>query len=159
MGALKRCRMHKYLRLGIIYLLFRNHHKTHPELRRSKIVDHRPLLYLQKGVLYHNMRIIRGTTPTIVVNVKSEVDFSTVTAIWVYISQMGLVRINKEITDVVFNQEDMTITLKLSQDDTLGLYEGEALFQIRLLLSAETALATVAERIFIDEVYKEGVIS
>lgn len=151
--------MHKYLRLGIIYLLFRNHHKAHSELRRSKIVDHRPLLYLKKGVLYHNMRIIRGTTPTIVINVKSEVDFSTVTSIWVYISQRGLVRVCKEITDVVFDQENMTITLKLSQDDTLGLYEGEALFQIRLLLSAETALATVAERIFIDEVYKGGVIS
>lgn len=105
------------------------------------------------------MRIIRGTTPTIVINVKSEVDFSTVTSIWVYISQMGLIRVCKEITDVVFDQEKMTITLKLSQDDTLGLYEGEALFQIRLLLSAETALATVAERIFIDEVYKGGVIS
>ena len=111
-----------------------------------------------KGVLHHNMKIIRGTTPTIVINVKSEVDFSEVTAIWVYISQMGIVKVNKEIDDVVFDQEHMTITLKLTQDDTLSLYTGEALFQIRLLLESETALATVATRIFIEEIYREGII-
>ena len=105
------------------------------------------------------MEIIRGTTPTIVINVKSEVDFDTVTAIWVYISQMGLVKVDKAITDVTFDKEKMTISLVLSQEDTLGLREGDALFQIRLLLSNDTALATIAEHIRIVEVYKGGVIS
>ena len=105
------------------------------------------------------MRIIRGTTPTIIITVKSEIDFDEVASIWVYISQMGLVKVDKEIEDVTFDKEHSTITLTLNQEDTLGLYTGEALFQIRLLLYTGTALATVAERVIVDEVYKGGVIT
>jgi hypothetical protein len=49
--------------------------------------------------------------------------------------------------------------LDLSQDDTLNLKAGEGLFQIRLLLTNGTALATKASRISVEEVYKDGVIA
>lgn len=49
MGAQKRCRMHKYLRLGIIYCYPFLKIKAHSELRRSKNVDHRPLFYYILG--------------------------------------------------------------------------------------------------------------
>jgi hypothetical protein len=104
------------------------------------------------------MNFTRGTTPTIEITVKNEIDFSQVAQIWVYISQMNKIKVDKEITDVTFDQQNNKITLTLSQEDTLALKPGDALFQIRLLLQNTTALATLATKITINEVYKGGVI-
>lgn len=51
------------------------------------------------------------------------------------------------------------MSVTLSQDDTLALKEGEAVFQIRLLLQDGTALATIASKVEVKPVYKNGVIS
>ena len=105
------------------------------------------------------MRIIRGTTPTITITVTSELDFTAIQQVWVYISQQNKVKIDKLISDVSFDPENKQILVTLSQDDTLALKAGnEALFQIRLLLNNGTALATVASRVDVLEVYKGGVI-
>lgn len=105
------------------------------------------------------MQLIRGTTPTITINVKSELDLSQVTEIWVYISQQNKVKVDKQLSDVAFNVEERQIIVTLSQDDTLALKaDTDTLFQIRLLLSSGTALATLASKITVKEVYKGGVI-
>lgn len=105
------------------------------------------------------MDLIRGTTPTILITVKTEVDLTQVTAIWVYISQQNKVKVDKQLDDVAFNYEDRQIIANLSQEDTLGLRTGEALFQIRMLLENGTALATIASKVKVIEVYKGGVIT
>ena len=105
------------------------------------------------------MKIIRGTTPTITINVKTDIDLTKVTEIWVYISQNKRVVVDKKIEDVDIDAASHTIKVTLSQDDTLGLKEGSAYFQIRLLMTNGTALACVAKSISIIEVYKGGVIS
>lgn len=105
------------------------------------------------------MEIIRGTTPTITINVKSDIDLTKVAEIWVYISQYKRVVVDKKIEDVDIDANTHTIKVTLSQNDTLGLKEGGALFQIRLLMTDGTALACIAKSISIIEVYKGGVIS
>ena len=106
------------------------------------------------------MQLIRGTTPTIEINVKSDVDLEQVTAVWVYISQRKQVLVDKKIEDVTIDIEHKKITLVLSQNDTLGLKaEAETMFQVRLLMSDGTALASNAAEIEVLQVYKEGVIS
>ena len=104
------------------------------------------------------MQLTRGTTPTITINVKSEIDLTQVAQVWVYISQQNKVKVDKQITDVTIDSVNKTITLRLEQNDTLALRAGDALFQIRLLLSDTTALATTASKINIIEIYKDGVI-
>lgn len=104
------------------------------------------------------MRIIRGTTPTIIINVKDDTDLSLVEEVWVYISQQKKVRIDKTIESIEIIPEEKKILVLLTQQDTLNLKEGDALFQIRLLLTDGTALATVARDIEICQVYKGGVI-
>lgn len=106
------------------------------------------------------MQILRGTTPKIVINVKSDIDLSSVVQAWVYIAQQNKVKVDKEIQDVVIEQTEQkkTITVTLSQDDTLALKAGDGLFQIRLLQDNGTALGTVATKITVLEVYKGGVI-
>lgn len=105
------------------------------------------------------MELMQGTTPTITVSVKDPIDLTQVTAVWLYISQNNKVKVDKVLSDVSFNIDEKKIIVTLSQLDTLGLKDGEALFQIRLLLNNGTALATKAAKITIGKVYKDGVIT
>ena len=106
------------------------------------------------------MQLIRGTTPTITVNIKDDIDLSQIAQMWCYIYQGGAIKVDKDITDVSrIDYDERQIFLRLSQEDTLGLIEGNALFQIRLLMRDDTALATLATQISIAEVYKGGEIS
>lgn len=105
------------------------------------------------------MEIIRGTTPTIEIVITSELDFGTIEQVWVYIVQQNKVKIDKVISDVSFDPENSKILVVLSQDDTLALNADiDTLFQIRLLLNDGTALATVAGKVNVIEIYKDGVI-
>ena len=106
------------------------------------------------------MEIIRGTTPTIQINVKSDVDLTAVSQVWVYLTQLNNVLIDKLISDVTIDAVNKKITVTLTQTDTLKLQSGlMALFQVRLLLNDGTALATVAVDVPVLEVYKGGVIT
>lgn len=106
------------------------------------------------------MQIIRGTTPTIIVNVRSDINLSQITNVWAYIYQQGNIIIDKQLTDVTIDTINRKIIIPLSQENTLALKaDTGALFQIRLFLLNGTALATVATNIIVQEVYKNGVIS
>lgn len=106
------------------------------------------------------MQLIRGTTPTITINVTNEdLDLSTVSQIWVYIAQQNKAKVNKTIEDVTIDAENKTITLRLEQADTLALRAGDCYFQIRMLLEDTTALATIAQKLTVVEVYKGGEIT
>ena len=104
------------------------------------------------------MELIRGTTPTIEINILTEIDLNQVSEVWVYISQQNKVKVDKKIDDVSFDYEHRKIFVTLSQQDTLDLKAGTALFQIRLLLQNGTALADIASEIEIYEIYKPGII-
>ena len=106
------------------------------------------------------MKLIRGTTPTIQLNIKSEDDLTMVTQVWIYFTQNKKIKIDKKIEDVTIDAEHNAITLILSQDDTLALKANtDTLFQMRVLLSNDTALANIAMNVTVAEVYKEGVIT
>ena len=105
------------------------------------------------------MQIIQGTTPTIVATVKSDIELSTVTELWFYISQSNRVIVDKTLEDVTIDTEEKTISCTLTQQDTLNLKPGDALLQIRVFLNDEQALATVATKITVIKAYKGGVIS
>lgn len=106
------------------------------------------------------MELIRGTTPTIIITVQTELDLHQVSEVWIYISQQNKVKVDKKITDVTFDYENRTISLVLSQEDTLELKAGQdSIFQIRLLLLDGTALATIGSKVTVREIYKGGVIT
>lgn len=105
------------------------------------------------------MQLIRGTTPTIIITVQTEIDLHQASEVWIYISQQNKVKVDKQLDDVTFDYEERTMSVTLSQDDTLALKEGEAVFQIRLLLMDGTALATLASKVDVKPVYKQGVIT
>ena len=105
------------------------------------------------------MEIIRGTTPTIIISIQTEIDLSELSAAWIYISQQGKVRVCKDLDDITIDEQELTLSVALSQEDTLALKAGiETFFQIRLRMEDGTALATTAQKITIKEIYKDGVI-
>lgn len=105
------------------------------------------------------MQLIRGTTPTIQITVQTEIDLHQVAEVWIYISQQNKVKVDKQLEDVIFDYEERMMTVTLTQTDTLALKEGDALFQIRMLMNDDKALATIASKVTVKEVYKGGVIT
>ena len=59
---------------------------------------------------------------------------------------------------IIVNPEEKTLLVHLTQQESLRCKAGDAIFQIRLLLSDLNALATVATEASILEIYKDGVI-
>ena len=94
------------------------------------------------------MQLIRGTTPTIIITVQTEIDLHEVAEVWIFISQQNKVRVDKQLQDTTFDYEKRTMTVTLSQNDTLALKEGDALFQIRLLLQNGTDSHAMASIFF-----------
>lgn len=104
------------------------------------------------------MRIIRGTTPTITMTVNNDMDISTLVDVWVYISQGGKTKIDKKFSDLSFDYANKSMSVTLTQTDTLALKAGDALIQVRAITSDGVALGMVAQSIDIEEVYKNGII-
>ena len=106
------------------------------------------------------MQFIRGTTPTIEITVTTQgLDLHQVAQVWIYVAQQNKVKVDKELSDVTFDYEHKKMFVTLTQEDTLGLKEGDAIFQIRMLLMDGTALATTMADIEIADVKKGGVIT
>lgn len=105
------------------------------------------------------MFLIRGTTPTITINVRDDIDLSQIVEAWVFISQQNKVRVDKTMDDIEIIPDKMRMKVTLSQQDTLNLKEGDAFFQVKILLADETAMATIAQDIEVFQIYKGGVIT
>ena len=106
------------------------------------------------------MEIIRGTTPTITANIKDEIDFSAIEAIWIYISQRNRVIIDKTTENVDVDSENKKFSITLTQEETLRLEaDTSTILQIRILVAESTAMATKTYPINVLEIYKGGIIS
>ena len=106
--------------------------------------------------------IIRGTTPTLTFNVKNEqLDLTDIAELWItFKSKPGvrLVEKNYTLEDVTVDDTEKTITLNLSQDDTLSFADNNMLVQIRLKLNSGLAYASEIIDTDIGHILKEGVI-
>lgn len=100
-------------------------------------------------------KIIRGTTPPI--TVRFNFAASTITTIFLTISQSGASVIEKDIADGEVDGTDMIFTL--TQTETLLLTAGvAALYQVRFLTS-DGAWATDIGSFEVGDILKEGAIT
>jgi len=93
------------------------------------------------------MVLIQGTTPTIIINIKNDIEFSQIAGASLTISQRDKIRVHKDITDITVNPVERRIKVLLTQEDTLNLREGDAIIQVRILMSDGTALASLEKEI------------
>ena len=108
------------------------------------------------------MSIIRGTTPSLTFHVKDEtLDLTEIAEIWItFKSKAGVNPKEKtfNIDDVVIDNENHTITLNLTQDDTLDFMVNDILVQLRVRFNNNMAYASSIIETTIGRILKEGVI-
>ena len=106
--------------------------------------------------------IRRGSTPNIICHIPDEIDMSEITNVWLYLTQeehgKNKVIIDKIFPDMDLNLDEQTISVKLSQEETLALRLGVATIQIRLLMEDGDCLPSSEESVRVLNVYKEGVM-
>ena len=107
--------------------------------------------------------IRRGATPRITTHIPDDIDMSEITNVWIYISQsegcQNVVKVDKGITDVQIDPDEKTISVKLTQEDTIALKVGTGTIQIRLLLSNGDCLPSSEGTVRVLSLYKEGVMT
>lgn len=97
----------------------------------------------------------RGTTPTITCTLSTDIDLTESDLIRVIIRQGGHVKLIKEADDVTI--QDKTITVRLSQKETLSFYSGSANIQVRIKAS-DAVYATGIKSIRVDASLDEEVL-
>ena len=101
--------------------------------------------------------MIRGTTPTLEFTLPFEVDL--IAEAYVTISQNQSVVIDKSLSELTCAGK--TLTVKLSQEDTLKLQQSEfktAEIQVRVRTKVGEALASDIIAVYVGRILKDGVI-
>lgn len=98
--------------------------------------------------------MIRGTTPEHYFSVN--VDLSSATELYITYSQNGKPIIEKKIDDATITED--TITVNLTQEDTLKLKERDCQIQIRVKLLDGTAIASNIITTNVLNILKDGEI-
>lgn len=92
------------------------------------------------------MAIARGTTPWLCLSLPDEYIGSPVQAAYVTVAQGETIIVNKVVNigdDIVLNLEDKTISVHLTQEDTLALSEDQiTAIQLRFIDNLNEAYAT-----------------
>ena len=99
----------------------------------------------------------RGTTPTLYLELETEIDLSDVTELFVTIKSPR-VEINKSLSDVQIDNDLKVITVSFTQEETLRLFKGNADVQVRFKLSNGLAYASTIESVEVERILKDGVI-
>lgn len=105
--------------------------------------------------------IIRGTTPSVVFHLNTELDLAEVAKIWItFKTKYGADVREKTFTkeDVVIDAENSNISLFMSQEDTLGFSDNPHNIQIRLRMNDDLAYASSIIEEPIGRILKDGVI-
>ena len=104
--------------------------------------------------------MIRGTTPTEVYTIgESSLDLSQCTQIWVTIVDYSCKEFTWDIDRLTVDSANNTISLTLTQLETLEFTPGGAYAQSRFLYSDGSAFASKRVSFAIEDVKKGGVIT
>ena len=98
----------------------------------------------------------RGTTPTHTFTIPNEISVPTLEVIYITYSQFGRTVLEKDIDDLLINNQKLSITL--TQEETLSFKDGTANVQIRCRSSEDIAYASDIKTIKVETVQKKGII-
>lgn len=103
----------------------------------------------------------KGTTPTFIFQIETDtpIDLTAMSQIWVTIRDGFGCKHNWDINRVTIDNEEKTISLYLSQLETLAMKPGIGAAQIRFLTNSGVALTTEKTMVRILPTIKGGIIS
>lgn len=103
----------------------------------------------------------RGTTPTLYLDLETDLDLSGVSEMWVTFNS-PTIEVTKYLSEgeISFDPVEKKVTVVLSQEETLKMFVGEVELQIRFRVGDENGLAyaTNIVKVAIEKILKEGVI-
>lgn len=104
----------------------------------------------------------RGTTPTLYLELETKLDLTTVSEMWVTF-RSSTVEITKSLSEaeIVIDAETNTVSVLLTQEDTLSLFNGAVEVQVRFRVGEGNnalAYATDIAKVDVGKILKEGVI-
>lgn len=101
----------------------------------------------------------RGTTPSISFKINTDLDLTTISECWVtFKAHIGNKEKTFDISDLIINPEEKTITVSMSQDETLFFNTGTIDIQIRLRTNDDLAYASDIKEIRMKKILKDGEI-
>lgn len=101
--------------------------------------------------------MFRGTTPTIFLELETELPLNDLAELWVTFKS-PTVEVTKSLSEVRVDSENKTIVVSLSQQETLKLFNGKCDVQVRFRTTNELAYASTIEVVNVERILKEGVI-
>lgn len=101
--------------------------------------------------------MIRGTTPTLVFHVQENVKVLEMKQIWVTL-KASQTEMTFDIDDLILNGDDNTITIHMTQEDTLSFRGGPIKMQIRVLTKNDKAMASKIMSTDLSGILRDGVI-
>lgn len=103
--------------------------------------------------------MIRGTTPTITMKLPNTVNVDNIASAIVSIEQSGKEVIKKTTSDILKNKDNNSLSIKLSQDETLSLSaNNKAILQLKIKTFTETVIASLPRSLVIRDVINEEVM-
>ena len=104
--------------------------------------------------------MIRGTTPTEVYKIdNTDVNLSDCKQIWVTIVDWSTKEFTWDLSRLTIDNTEKTISLTLTQEETLAFTPGGAYAQLRFLYNDDSAFASKRIGFNIEDVKKGGVIT
>lgn len=103
--------------------------------------------------------MIRGTTPTITFKINTDLDLNEIAECWItFKSKLGTREKTFTLTDIIVDPELKTLTVALSQEETLYFNSGAIDIQIRLRMIDDLAYASNIQEIKMKKILKDGEI-
>lgn len=96
----------------------------------------------------------RGTTPTLTLELDTDVSLANLTAMWVTFKTPNA-EVNKTLADVVIDDAHKTIQVPLSQADTLSINNRSCAVQVRFKNDRGQVYATTISNIDVETVLKD----
>lgn len=107
------------------------------------------------------MSIIRGTTPTVTFKIISSLDLTEIAELWItFQKKIGATVRERTFTldDVAIDLDEQTVTMVLTQEDTLSFAENTINVQLRVRMNDGNAYASSILETTVEKILKDGVI-
>lgn len=104
--------------------------------------------------------MFRGTNPFLTYRVKNDFDLEKIQEVWITLATWDIEKTFKlSNNEVSIDPVAKTITISMTQENTLSFEEGSVEIQMRVLDTAGFAYATEVREIDMKKILKDGVIS
>ena len=101
----------------------------------------------------------RGTTPTISIKVNTDIDLSDLAECWVtFKAHIGGKEETYDLSDLIIDPVEKTITVAMTQLETLFFAEGRVFVQVRLRTNDDLAYASEIKELSMNGILKDGEI-